>query len=100
MVSAGSHLRKIERRTLQSQTHTANMENSGSGKRGFFVDQTSRYTQTLLAEIKRVARRPFNILITGETGTGKTHAAREIHRLSARSKKPFLELNCANLPEH
>jgi transcriptional regulator with PAS, ATPase and Fis domain len=54
----------------------------------------------LIAEIRRVAHCPFNILITGETGTGKTYAAREIHRLSTRSNKPFMELNCANLPEH
>ena len=91
---------KIERGTLHSQTQTTNTENSDWGRRGFFAGQSSQYTQTLLAEINRVARRPFNILITGETGTGKTHAAREIHRLSARSNRPFLELNCANLPEH
>lgn len=99
-LSSGSRQGEISRRTLQSQTQTVNTENSGWEKRGFFAGQTSRYTQTLIAEINRVARRPFNILITGETGTGKTHAAREIHRLSARSNKPFLELNCANLPEH
>ncbi|HXQ73406.1 MAG TPA: sigma 54-interacting transcriptional regulator [Pyrinomonadaceae bacterium] len=68
--------------------------------RGFFAGQTSPHTQELLAEIQRVAARPFNILITGETGTGNTYAAREIHRLSTRCTKPFLELNCANLPEH
>ena len=70
-----------------------------SMSKDFFADQTSQHTQILLAEIKRVARRPFNILITGETGTGKTHAAREIHRRSARSRESFMELNCANLPE-
>lgn len=64
-----------------------------------FANQTSQQARTMRAEIERVARRPFNILITGETGTGKTYAAREIHRLSARSNKPFMELNCANLPE-
>jgi len=98
-VSSSSRRLQIERRTLHSQTETANPENSGWEKRGFFAGQTSLYTQTFLAEIKRVAKRPFNILITGETGTGKTYAAREIHRRSARSKEPFMELNCANLPE-
>lgn len=78
----------------------ANLEDAHVQSLRFFSGQISLYTQTLLAEIERVAQRPFNILITGETGTGKTYAAREIHRLSARSTKPFLELNCANLPEH
>src|SRR6266850_6224288 len=65
-----------------------------------FADQTSQQARTMRAEIERVARRPFNILITGETGTGKTYAAREIHRLSERANKPLMELNSANLPEH
>lgn len=74
-------------------------ETASTGK-DFSVGQRSRYTQELLTEIQRVAQRPFNILITGETGTGKTWAAREIHRKSARATKPLMELNCANLPEH
>lgn len=81
-------------------TRPAALENGSSESQRFFSGQISQSTQRLLAEIERVAQRPFNILITGETGTGKTYAAREIHRLSARSVKPFLELNCANLPEH
>lgn len=64
-----------------------------------FSGQKSEPARTLRAEIERVASRPYNILITGETGTGKTHAAREIHRRSARANKPFMELNCANLPD-
>ena len=64
-----------------------------------FAGQTSQQAQRMRADIQRVARRPFNILITGETGTGKTEMARQIHRLSVRANKPFIELNCANLPE-
>jgi DNA-binding NtrC family response regulator len=39
------------------------------------------------------------VLILGETGTGKQHAARLIHHLSERRKAPFLELHCGALPE-
>lgn len=61
--------------------------------------QMSEKARALRADIERVARLPYNILITGETGTGKTRSARGIHQLSARSARPFMELNCANLPE-
>src|ERR1043165_2069536 len=98
-LSSASRRQNTEQRTLPWPSQTAITENGGWEKRGFFAGQTSLYTQTFLAEIKRVAKRPFNVLITGETGTGKTYAAREIHHRSARSKKPFMELNCANLPE-
>ncbi len=64
-----------------------------------FADQTSEQAQRMRSEIARVARRPYNILITGETGTGKTQMARQIHRLSVRAYNPLIELNCANLPE-
>ncbi len=40
------------------------------------------------------------ILIVGETGSGKELFAKRLHRMSLRSAKPFLVLNCGTLPEH
>src|SRR5262249_46828624 len=44
------------------------------------------------------ARRPLSILLLGETGVGKSMAARVLHRASRRAEEPFVELNCAAIP--
>ncbi len=49
--------------------------------------------------IRLVAPRSATVLIEGETGTGKEVVAKAVHRLSARSGKPFAVLNCAAIPE-
>ena len=48
--------------------------------------------------IKVVANTALSVIIYGETGAGKEVVARELHRLSDRTKKRFVKVNCAALP--
>ncbi len=52
----------------------------------------------LLNNLAKAARIESSILLTGESGTGKTHFAREIHRLSPRAANEFITVSCPALP--
>ncbi len=53
----------------------------------------------LIDEVKTIAPYKINVLITGETGTGKELVARAIHSYSPRARRDFVALNCAAVPE-
>ena len=55
--------------------------------------------QNVVNLIEKIANSPLNVLITGESGTGKELAARTIHINSSRADRPFIDINCAALPE-
>ena len=55
--------------------------------------------QEVMDEIKRLAQTDSTILMTGETGTGKSFLSGNIHYNSPRRAKPFIKVNCANIPE-
>jgi DNA-binding NtrC family response regulator len=52
----------------------------------------------LLGNLEKAARLDSNILLTGESGTGKSYFAREIHRLSPRASEEFITVSCPALP--
>jgi len=60
---------------------------------------TSPTMQELFSLAQKIAPCDVNVLITGETGTGKELLARAIHHMSSRSTRPLVAFSCANLPE-
>lgn len=57
-------------------------------------------TKEVMEIAKRVSDSDATLLITGESGTGKEVLAQYIHQQSQRSKKPFVAINCAAIPEN
>lgn len=72
-----NHFRKMQREELNS------------------IVINSDIMKDLFSKAQRAAQRSSSVLITGETGTGKEVLARAIHRMSPRSDKPFIDINCA-----
>jgi len=54
--------------------------------------------QAVAAILRKYAPVDLPVLITGETGTGKEHAARALHQMSLRCDGPFVAINCGALP--
>jgi len=69
----------------------------GDEKAVIFQDESM---QAILTKVRKVADSQATVLITGETGSGKEVIAREIHRLSSRSRRPMVTVNCAALPSN
>ncbi|MCE9626311.1 MAG: sigma 54-interacting transcriptional regulator, partial [Candidatus Eisenbacteria bacterium] len=60
----------------------------------------SREVTNILQLLRKVADSNATILFMGETGTGKGMFAQVVHEVSARRDRPFVQVNCAALPEH
>ena len=84
----------IDKRDLVSQTKKLKKEVE---RKYLIVGDSSKMIQ-LKEMIARVAPTGARVLISGENGTGKELVARQIHEQSARTKMPFIEVNCAAIP--
>jgi DNA-binding NtrC family response regulator len=91
----------IERAVAAERTaRERDLYRSLSDRRYAFVESRNPAMRRVYELARKVARsETTTVLIQGESGTGKEHVAHLIHRLSPRAGKPFLEINCASLPE-
>ncbi len=82
----------LENRRLRLQLEKRDhLESSLVGRSSVMVDLRHR--------IRTIAKSDVDVLLLGETGTGKELAARALHELSDRREKPFVAINMAALPE-
>jgi two-component system nitrogen regulation response regulator NtrX len=85
----------IRQRLLEEENH----ELREITEREYQIVGQSPAVGDLKAQIEKAAPTKATVLIQGESGSGKELVAREIHRLSARASLPFIQVNCAAIPE-
>jgi DNA-binding NtrC family response regulator len=83
---------KIDNQRLRAQIERVNQQMPD-------IVGESPQMKEVLRLVRRVAPADTSVLITGESGTGKELIAQAIHRLSPRSGKAFIDLNCAALQD-
>ena len=86
-----------QRREAPAPAPTATLPGS-SVKESKALTSASPKVRELLRRLEKAAALDSTILLTGESGTGKTYFAREIHRLSPRSGEDFITVSCPALP--
>jgi DNA-binding NtrC family response regulator len=92
-------LELVEKALTSSRLMSEPVELGSSGESRDALVGNSRQMQNIYKEIGRIASKPVNVLIRGETGTGKELIARAIYQHSDRSKAAFIAINCAAIPE-
>lgn len=90
--------RALEKRRLQ--TELSELKRRGGASPLNAIIGQSAPMMAVKERIARVAELNADVLIMGETGTGKELISDTIHALSARGKGPFVKINCAAIPEN
>ena len=89
----------VEKAVTSRRLMTEPVELGAPGEARDALVGNSRLMQSIYKEIGRIASKPVNVLIRGETGTGKELIARAIYQHSDRARAPFIAINCAAIPE-
>ena len=91
--------RALEKRALVLENRRLHQQTDSRTRLDTTLLGLSPAMQTLRSQVLDLAQLPVNVLIRGETGSGKEMVARCLHDFGPRVKKPFVAVNCAAIPE-
>ncbi|MBV8876473.1 MAG: PEP-CTERM-box response regulator transcription factor [Gammaproteobacteria bacterium] len=92
VVRRALRIRELEEENWRLRERTGAMALEG-------IIGVSDAVRSLCRSVEKVAPTNTTVLLLGESGTGKELLARALHRLSGRSHKPFVAINCAAIPD-
>ena len=93
-----SYLFHLQKQLLDSPHSSENTSDIPYNQKDFFIIYKSPQMKMIYQKIEQISPFPTNILITGDSGTGKEVLANLIHQLSAKPNQPFIKVNCAAIP--
>lgn len=97
--SRARQMMKLSKLSAEVELHRSKL--SGTGGAAKFLEGGSAVIRRVVSQVENAARHSrLTVLLTGETGTGKSMIARRIHELSCGDKAPFVEVDCSTLPAH
>ncbi|MCU1733764.1 MULTISPECIES: sigma-54-dependent transcriptional regulator [unclassified Pseudomonas] len=96
----GSLCRALEKRRLVLENRRLHEQADIKSRLESALLGMTQGMQQLRRQVLELANLPVNVLIRGETGSGKERVARCLHDFGPRASKPFVALNCAAIPEH
>ena len=88
----------LENRHLKNEIDYLRREQDIIYDFGAIISRSPAMKRTI-AMLKKFSQADSTILLTGETGTGKSFLSGAVHFNSRRRKRPFIKINCANIPE-
>ncbi len=97
----------LNRKIIELQTKLHGKRKSDTKEQGSFyakydfsnIIHSSKKMQDIIQKCKHFAISDASVIIYGETGTGKELFAQSIHNASSRANSPFVDINCAAIPE-
>jgi DNA-binding NtrC family response regulator len=89
---------RVERNRREQSAHERSTADSSDAPATEIIAASAAMAETLRT-VKRIAPSKGTVLITGESGTGKERIAELVHRSSPRTKRAFVAVNCAALPD-